>query len=391
MIAYLTCFVVSIFLFKISERVKNKKQKNIVIFIALIIPCALAGLRNKTVGTDVRWYTNPLFECAQKAANFSQYYEMKFLNQFNFQYFNVKNYEILFIILIYIITKLTGSFQLILFTIQMLIIFPIYGGLKKFKKIENKLWLSMLVFYFLFFNVTLNLMRQFIGISITFYGISCFINEDNKKGKIKFWIFLIIGTLFHKSALLGIIVYIIYIILNYQFTQKKIYKFYGKKINLSKILSIVFIMLSLFVIYNSSLLIRILNFGGLEYYTGYINGEVSFFGTKVVKVIPIIFIFLIVYKSFIAENKMSWFFIVMFLMEAVIISQFSSVVSQSGRIGYIFQIFDIVSFPVLCSSGKRTRTNNLLNIVMIGYLLFYWIYTFAYGNSHQTMPYILFF
>lgn len=391
MVAYLTCFGISIFLFRISEHMKNKKQKNIVIFLALIIPCVLAGLRNKTVGTDVRWYTNPLFECAKKADNFKQYYEMRFLNQFNFQYFYVKNYEILFIVLIYIITKLTESFQLILFVIQMLIIFPVYGGLKKFKKLENKLWLSMLVFYFLFFNVTLNLMRQFIGIAIIFYGISCFINENNKKGNIKFWIFLVVGTLFHKSALLGIIIYIIYVILNHQFTQKKIYKFYGRKINVSKVLTIILIMSSLFVIYNSNLLIKILNFGGLEYYIGYINGEVTFFGTKVIKIIPIIFIFLIVYKSFIIENKISWFLIVMFLMEAVIISQFSSIVSQSGRIGFIFQIFDIVSFPILCSSSKKIQTNHFVTLLMIGYLFFYWIYTFVYGNSHFTMPYRLFF
>ena len=103
----------------------------------------------------------------------------------------------------YVIAKIIGNLQWVLFFIHILIVVPIYLGLRKFKDLDGKLWLCMLVFYFMFYNVSLNIVRQYIAIAILFYGISSLLND--KRGETKFWISLIVALLFHNSSLLGIV------------------------------------------------------------------------------------------------------------------------------------------------------------------------------------------
>ena len=90
------------------------------------------------------------------------------------------------------------------------------------------------------------------------------------------------------------------------------------------------------------------------------------------------------------QYKDSWFYIVMFIVDSIIISQFSSVMSQAGRIGYIFQIFNIVSFPILCTCGLKKKTNWTIIIIMLLYVLLYWYYSYVIGNAGETVPYEFF-
>lgn len=74
---YLMCFGTSCLFLKVSDKCKkNKIVKILIISIALLIPCILAGLRHHSIGTDVEVYVQRLFQCAKNAQNFMEYLKM---------------------------------------------------------------------------------------------------------------------------------------------------------------------------------------------------------------------------------------------------------------------------------------------------------------------------
>ena len=58
---YLMCFGASCLFLKISDKFKkNKIAKILIISIALLIPCILAGLRHYSIGTDIEKILPPM-------------------------------------------------------------------------------------------------------------------------------------------------------------------------------------------------------------------------------------------------------------------------------------------------------------------------------------------
>ncbi len=384
MYIYIIIFLVSCSLIALSNKISNKFFKKIIEIIAVLIPCILAGLRALSVGTDVQVYVEPLFNLASKSDSFLDYLKMSWYRVWTYKY--VADFELLFNIMVYIITKLTHNIQWILFTIQILIIFPIYYGIKKFKQLKNKEWLAMLCFYLLFYNISYNAMRQFISIAILFWGTSCLINE--KKGDKKFFLSLILGYFFHKSALLGIVIFVIYKILKKKSKTNLTLTLGNHKILVRKIALLLIIFLSIIFIFNSSILTNILELIGLNYYVGYINGNVYFSIGKLIKYVPIILIIIFEYKQLI-KNENSYFYILMFILD-ILISYFSTVNIYAVRISYFFQIFNIILFPILIGTTKY-QLNKIINyVIILLYLGTYWYYNFVITGANETIPYLLF-
>ena len=134
---YLICFAISCLLLKISIN-QNKILKLLLITVAVLLPCLLAGVRAEIIGTDVHVYVKPLFNLASYAENFTEYLNM---NVDNIR--QVKDYEIGFTSMIFFLSKLFGNLQVILFTIEVLVIIPIYLGLRKYEQIHDKIWLCI--------------------------------------------------------------------------------------------------------------------------------------------------------------------------------------------------------------------------------------------------------
>lgn len=381
MIIYLVCFTMSCWLLKQADKIKNNKLfRLIVIFLSLLLPCLLSGLRYETIGTDVLVYVKPLFNCAKYADSFSDFLLM---NVDNIRI--VQDYEIGFTSIVFFVAKLTNNFQILLFVIQSLIIFPIYSGLKKFKCLDGKVWFSMLVFYLMFFNSTLNAMRQYIGIAFVFYGCSCLINDS--KSKFKFFKYLIIGILFHNSSIIGLTIYFIYTSLKKQNNIRLVFNNY--KVSLSKIMLLLIIFLGIFFIINSNILEVLVRDIGFERYSRYISGNALFSIFALLRFLPPLLLFFILRNKFVKENQNAYFYMLAFAL-TLIINQFSTANIRAGRIGYLFSIFNIVSFTLLCNLDNNKKNNRLVSFFTIIYLLVYWYYIFVYSGSSETIPYVFF-
>lgn len=376
MLIYIITFITSTLLLVLKNKIKNNYLKSIITFLALIIPCITSGLRASTVGTDVEVYVTKLFEKALLSNSFNNYLNSSWWS--SWRYISVSDYEIGFSTLIYIIAKTFGNIQIVLFAIQSLIIFPLYFGIRKIDELNKNEHLAMIIFYFLFYNITYNAMRQFIGISVAFYGFCCMIKGNDKK----FYIMLLIACLFHKSTIIMFIIFLLYKVLK----NNKIIIIGKQRIQLKSLMFISIIIMFALVMSNTKLLATIFIDAGIDKYMGYLDGTLIINEAKIVKVIPLIIIIIFGYKEFKQKCNYSFFLILIFLFK-IVISNLSSINIYGERLSYIFDIFTIITIPliIICNNNRK-----YMKILLLLYLFVYWYYYYIVLGLNQTIPYDFF-
>ena len=195
MFIYLVGFFLSIFFAFLSEQsFKNGKKGIGIIFIlfSLIPLCLIAGLRSSMVGTDVEWYAIPEFENAKDYSNFFKYITT-----------NDKLIEISYLFVNFCCSKISEDIGVLLFILQLFALIPIYLVAYKNRHV-TPLWVPILIYCFLFFNLSLCLMRQVISCSILL--LAYYELEDKKY--FKFSLLCILAVTFHTSSSLAILLLI---------------------------------------------------------------------------------------------------------------------------------------------------------------------------------------
>ncbi len=383
MYIYILAFFLSTSLFYISTKFKEKKIIQVLLIIlALLIPCLLAGMRSEKIGTDVNVYVKPLFKCAKKAKDIKEFYSLGWPLAWRIK--KVSEYEYGFSFLVYIVTKVFGNLQAVLFFIQMLTVVPVYLALRKYEKFKDKIWLGMLVYYFVFFSFSLNAMRQMIGVSIVFYAYSILIN--GKKKDLLFALLIVISFLFHKSSIIGALLYIPYMLIIYQ-DKINIKIAIGKyRISLFEVLIAVFTIIAMVLVLKKDILIALLNLVGLQKYSGYLSEDISISRLQMAVHIPLLYFYITQFKNMITFDKKYIIFLVLFILD-LLASNLSSAGLYASRIGVIFNFFIIISLVVLSSVSKNSKVNLFNNICVVCYCIAYWYLVYVYLGSCQVYPY----
>lgn len=376
MLIYLSTFFAS-FCF---EEFSNKVRKNfsyIISFIGLLFPIFLAGLRSVGVGTDTKGYVSFLFEIADKSSSFNEY-----LNSFvytNFQLKSVKNWEFGYNLLIYITAKLSSSIQFTFFVTQFIIIVFVYFGIKLIEGVFSRSF-SLLLFYLLFYGTTLNLMRQWIAISIIFYGFHFL----QKRKPVFYILTCILAIMFHNSAIIGFILLPIYY---YYYNNNKlvIERNLPNKHNDQRFFYFTLCIIVIFFLFDS-ISYFISNFSPAfnRYYYVYLDGTLSFSLNQFIRKLPVI-ICLIFTSLFIKHAKDIYFYLSMFVFD-IFFSQFGSITEQSNRIGYYFSIFDIILFSFVAKYYKKKT----MYLFFFLYALFIFCYDYYYLGRSEIFPYKIF-
>lgn len=204
---YLLVFAIVLFFFKISEQKLKycnyeKERKKLVVskaelkgiayaLIGVLIICAFAAIRANDVGTDTSGYPVSFMRIARASSSFSEM---------------IKNSadladEPLGALLVYVCSRVTAKSWLLLFFYQIFTIIPVWLAVLQFKDIISTTN-AMAVYLFVFFNNSLNMMRQSVGCALIIYGLALIIT---KKKYIKICIVFLMAILFHRSSLYGII------------------------------------------------------------------------------------------------------------------------------------------------------------------------------------------
>lgn len=383
MYIYLVCFAISCLFFASAGDIRTNRQRYFLFTaIGLLLPCILAGTRAITVGTDVAIYTAPLTEAAVQADSFMDFRQESWVELRRANVWLVKNvadFEWGFCILIYIVSKIFGSLGMVLFAIQVLVIVPVYKGICFYKE-KLSIWFAMLVFYLMFYSVSLNLMRQSIAMSFLFLGVQ-YLNRGRNK---VFFILYGIAISFHMSAIIGIIFFVIYKYLN----SNRVIPFLRNKsreatgiFKISVLVGIAGVsLLGLDVVRN------VISNSSLARYGSFIKGDLSLDFTPLIWGAPIFALIILKWKQICEKSSLPSFLVTMFFYN-LIASQLNTLNSYAFRITIFFQMFNILLFSTLCKTSKKRWERVFITVGMVIYLLIYWYYYYVYKGHHSVMPY----
>lgn len=176
---------------------QNRLLRYIWFIIAIAIPVYLASVRSLDVGIDVRVYAYPYARLANEN-NFFRYMSLMFSI----------GIEPGYSILNFIGEKSLGGICGVFFITQILVITPVY--LRLYRKKSKFVFMEAMIYLLLFYNLSLNLMRQAIALSIIYFAYE-FIEKEKYE---KFIAFVFLASMFHYSAVLGLMLLLLHIFVN---------------------------------------------------------------------------------------------------------------------------------------------------------------------------------
>lgn len=187
-------------LFGILSEISFKKgYKKLGIFnliISLFSLCFLAGVRDLTVGTDIYYYFYQIF------------YDFTHTEIGILAEFANTGVDIGFIVLVYI-GKIFNNVSISMFIVELAVLAPIYIFAYRNRK-KYSITFIILIYCLTMYVRSFNLMRQSIAISLLILSMDYFKDRNIKKSLICF----ILATLMHKTAIIGLIIYVIIYIRN---------------------------------------------------------------------------------------------------------------------------------------------------------------------------------
>lgn len=362
---YLITFTSSLLCISAYSRSKNIKHKIFFISLGILIPSLLAGFRDYSIGYDVLLYGKPWFE---KACEYDSLY--LFL-----QNANEYNIGIGYAFVNYIISRLSNNPHFFLFMYELLQLVLLYFAIKPFEDKIN-ITFAFFIYYFSFYNLSLNILRQIMAILIIFFSYRFVLN----KKLISFLITILISYSFHSTGIVGIALY-------------PIHWFINKK-NFRKPATFLIIAGGLLIVFGYRFIFTIFAKYGLLSFERYIHYfEDEDVGGRYVRFLYwSLILFFIIWrgKSSIKENKnlysMEIYLILSFLFSLLMFFGSSWII----RVSYYFDIFLVLYMPLLAkNTGFKILGNKYDGYLQVGILvIFYWLVTFIIRNGGFTYPYV---
>ena len=361
MIIYLLCYLsVGILLYDFE----NKKYQKLKIFICIMLLSLLAGFRDVSIGTDVRIYANGVYLTASKISNFKELLYFLFQSPLH----TINEIESVYLFIAFVGTKIFKSLFGTLFLTSLIINIGVFVGLYRIKE-HLSYNIAIMVYCFMFYQNTYNLMRQWMAIAIIIYGIK-YIYDKNL---IKYVLTVLIAMLFHRSAFIGISLYFIALYME-------------KPRNFSR--QIVLVAAAVLGVMLFQPIVVALTSSGLltTKYLKYAQGKsISFFWQEFAIRAPAIALCAVLYKPMKKINKYHAFWFIIMLIEAII-SQLHSVMDFATRVGAYFWVSQIIEMSTACRIGDRSHRILSKGLVML-YVVLYWFVMFIYFGYNDTYPY----
>lgn len=374
MAIYIAVFSISILFFKLADNVK-KEQRIYIDAIAIILLCLLAGLRSETIGTDTAGYIQPMIKGAISSNSIKEFFDFSWISGFTQK--SVMDYEIGYTLTVYFFSAIFRSVVVTQTVLELLVVVPIYCALRIKKDVP--IWFGMIVFMFLFYNGTFNLVRQSIAMSFMLLAVTYWMENEKKKCIL----FLICAVLFHTSGLLGAVIVLLY---EYVGRDRNVgIKTHDKKININYINMFIAIAAGIAALIGIQLISTILAQFGLSKYIGYILGNIHIMPNQIINVLPPVVMLVLSFKYF-KDRQKEWAFYVVMMAYTIVAGQFTSVNQFGGRIRLYFMIFAIFAYPLACEYSRYKKTSR---VIMISYLVFYWWFYYVFSGTDQTVPYIM--
>lgn len=406
---YIICFAASALFAASANKAKSRKYFIILSLISIIIPVLLAGLRDYSIGIDTSHYLNyPRYWAgAERYDTLWEY--MRY-------YSGLGIGEHLFAFLQGLIESWTGNFTVFLLVCHGMIITCVYVGAMRLRRYADPV-LILLLFYLIYFNQSLNIMRQYMAMSLVFAVLA----DVPQKKYLRFSLVVLVAFLLHRSALLsfGILAVDWYL----RCDLDRIVKIPGKAAGMMKnwlgknekeakqekascalrerlrlldpfrptILQRQLILftglLLLVVIFNP--LCRLLIEAGIlpdkySFYLDLSKTEYNLLSTLFILVEMAAIVFLYCYMGrklpqfhFFFANSLSY----------LALLQLSFFLVYGRRIAAYFALTNLVTIAMIPRVYTDKTKRAIVTALVIFCALFYWLYVYALRNASQTMPY----
>lgn len=365
---YIATFLCSALFGYWATRINPKTNRGLVILCSLIsvlIPSILAGLRHETMGEDILYYLKPLFYTAERARTFQDYLLLR------------SDIEDGFELLVFVVAKQFGNIQWLLFFIELIMMTCIYIGAWKFRK-QISLPLVLLLYFFLYYSESYNLMRQNIAMTIVFAGIWWLC----EKKYIWFCLFVFLAMQIHTTAILGLVMLVIHFFLESD---------YLKKTEKSKTFRSYFLILCVFLllIFFAQLARVLVEIGFLDAkYLLYLDKDST--GDSLLNNILFIIqiVFVLLFSKSLEDKVQNYPFFKTNLFFSFALLQLSRVIWAGHRMSFYFGIVNILFVAMLPNYSEKTANKRIVTAIMLFLYMMYWIYCYCLNNEIGTYPYI---
>ena len=368
MIYYLICFSSSLFLFWFGQKLKHGQYEPFRWFvygIALLIPATLAGVRDWTIGTDVLVYGYPIFSEARIVPD---------IKSFSFIYDGWIGTGYLW--LNFLIGKTTDNLNILLFVLMLIeitfVFFAVYQWRDKFP-----IWIGMLVFYAFFFNLSFNAMRQCLALSIAFVGIKYLFERKF----LFFTLWVVLGSLFHISAIIILLYYPLFWCAN-KYTSKKSTLLFS-------------VALVLLIVFSNQILIPLSYFISniiprayiIAEYLAYIDKDGS--GYKNFMYFGLLVVLFLYKKDTILKNFPKTGHFLKIAIIITVIAQLTTFAAGEHALRFIiisnWWLYFLI--PIIFYSYLKMFPRSVVNLAITVYCFFYWYYIFIHLGFSETKNY----
>ena len=369
---YLICFFVSTLLAYQAKISKNKTNMIFWSLMSILVTALLAGLRDISIGIDTSNYFygswDRAFTTDLSLGNYLRYYLT----------ISRGRSELVFALLEYLVAKLTGSYNVLLFLVHFSIISCIYIGAFRLKD-HCEPELVLLLFYLVYYNHSLNIYRQYLAMAIVFAAL-----RDIEIGKhFRYLCFVFVGTLCHNTCLLAVLPLLIYRTL---YPENKAKKTQKKTSTKRKVMTLLVILV---IIYSFIPTARLLIARGFlsRKYLYYLNDEY-----ESLPLMALLFIatelsaIAVFWKSYRKRNIRAEFYIscsVAFFLMYLLASR----IVYGKRIAAYFSFANLISIAMIVNCQPNRKQKLLVRFLVLAIVFVYWVYVFVYRNASSTLPY----
>lgn len=336
--------------------------------LALAPPILLAGLRADTVGSDTSFYIMPRFIDAitYKNVSFSEFEDYS------------QGQEFLYVLLVYSLGHLTSNSVIYLLVLHALVMVPLYIVAMKWRKSISPVFFFF-IFYMTFFNDSLSIIRQSIGLSFAILAFTYFIRDKYTK----FAIFTFISIGFHSSGYLSLFLTLLYY-LNTRFSAKVQRRLYF----------IIIVIIGLSVFFLNNIIVGLINSGIIDAkYLVYTSESDTFSGGMgISNFIVKLYIVFLMFKVIMGKpsNKLVHYFFIISLLEAVLCLA-ALVVEPLDRLSLYPRILECLYIPYIYKNSlKQFPRGSLIRVYSKGiyFLLFaFWFWVYIHGDYAATSNY----
>lgn len=346
-VVYGLTLLISVLLSAVAQK-KNKKKY---IIVAALVFTVIAGLRAVSVGIDTKNYVRLFGHIADGNLNLAHGLEtsFKYICAFLLAIWNNNNF------LFFVFALITNVL--------------IFARMWDFKDRISLPWATM-IYFGVFYFMTFNIMRQFIAVAIIFYGTR-YLAE---KKYFKFLLFVLLGFLFHKSAILGI-----------GFVALDIFAWKHLSRKQKKFLRLMIVLGSVVVLF-----LTIVIFG--RYFHYFNNIQFNFGLMLFVKLLFFVLTVFLVknpYSEECDENGYSakaytFTTVRVYYFVGILIMMLEYFFPYVGRVGLFFYIFEMIYMGMLFKSRKN---DIIMRLIMILIILLY-TYSAIFGNAQGQGEYL---